>query len=305
MAKSNSFVWQLRILMIVLAAGGSFWFGLTLPFKQSSGQSIPLKDSLMSLKSKVSPNHDIEAATLEIESQDVFSHLSTRLVNLEKEYNFTVPAYFQSKTIENVALASGEKVIALTFDDGPWPKSTNDVLYILDKYQIKATFFVVGRNVQYYPQLMQKIVKHGHALGNHSWNHYYHYHNPSAAAREIDNTTARVYKTTGVKMSLFRPPGGVLNNGLANYARKKKQVVVMWDADSQDYRVSAHALKNNVLRYAKPGGIVLMHDGGGDRSRTVSVLPEIISELKKQGYRFVTVPELLEMKRQELEAIQG
>lgn len=215
-----------------------------------------------------------------------------------------VPPQFRGKYIEEVELKTPQKVIALTFDDGPWPKMTNDVLHILKKYNVKATFFVVGRNVYLYPEELQKIVDHGHALGNHSWNHAYYYHNPLAAAKEIDNTTARIYKTTNVKTTLFRPPGGIMNNGLVAYARKKNYVIVNWSADSEDYSVNQRRLTYNVLRRAKPGGIVLLHDGGGNRSKTIRALPVIITELRKQGYQFVTVPELLEMAQQELEMAQ-
>ena len=94
---------------------------------------------------------------------------------------------------------------------------------------------------------------------------------------------------------MFRPPGGVLNNGLAAYAKSQKYAVIMWSQTSADTDPHAkyQVFVKNVLRDAKPGGIVLMHDGGADRQRTVQALPQIISGLKQQGYRFVTVPELL------------
>jgi chitin deacetylase len=101
----------------------------------------------------------------------------------------------------------------------------------------------------------------------------------------------------GVKTSLFRPPYGILNNGVADYAKKNNYAVLMWSDDSIDYRrPPVSRLVNNVLKDAKPGGIVLMHDGGGDRSHTVKALPQIITSLKQHGYKFVTIPELLEMQ---------
>lgn len=119
----------------------------------------------------------------------------------------------------------------------------------------------------------------------------------ATAKSEIDRTADLIYKTTGVKTSLFRPPGGFLNNGLAAYAKSQKDVVIMWSLTSADTDPHAkpQAFVNNVLKGAKPGFIVLMHDGGGDRHRTVEALPQIISGLKQQGYRFVTIPELLKM----------
>ncbi|WP_272819323.1 polysaccharide deacetylase family protein, partial [Scytonema hofmannii] len=118
-----------------------------------------------------------------------------------------------------------------------------------------------------------------------------------AAAFEIETTSDLIYKTTGVKTTLFRPPGGMMHNGLVNYAKNQKHTVVMWSADSIDYsRPAVPRLVRNVMRDSEPGGIVLMHDGGGNRTKTIQALPQIISNFQKQGYRFVTVPELLEME---------
>lgn len=214
-----------------------------------------------------------------------------------KRYNYVIPPQFQGKTITHVSLGNNDrKVVALTFDDGPSPYATNQVLYILKEHNIKATFFLLGINVKNFPGRAIQIVQHGHAIANHTWNHPYHNHTEQAAARQIENTADLLYQVTGVKTPLFRPPGGYLNNGLVAYAQKKNYVNVMWSADSQDYRASKATMLRNVFTQVKPGGIILMHDGGGDRYNTVAVLPYLITELKKQGYEFVTVPELLEME---------
>ncbi|MFM6610168.1 MAG: polysaccharide deacetylase family protein, partial [Dolichospermum sp.] len=119
------------------------------------------------------------------------------------------------------------------------------------------------------------------------------------AAAEVANTGDIIYQTTGVKTSLFRPPGGNMTNGVVAYAKSNKYAVIMWSSDSMDYsRPAVPRLINNIFREATPGGIVLMHDGGGDRSQTVKALPDIISKFRKQGYEFVTIPELLEMQDQ-------
>ena len=198
--------------------------------------------------------------------------------------------------MKEISLAKNDKVIALTFDDGPWPVSTLQVLDILKKERIKATFFVLGQPLQNYPQIAQQVVSQGHAIGNHTWHHWYHKLDATTSAQEIETTAALIYKTTGIKTYLFRPPGGLLNNGVADYAKKKKYFIALWSADSTDYnRPSVANLVKNVLKDARPGGMVLMHDGGGDRSNTVKALPIIIAQLKNQGYKFVTVPELLEI----------
>jgi peptidoglycan-N-acetylglucosamine deacetylase len=210
---------------------------------------------------------------------------------------FTVPAKFQGKTVYKVQPSNNEKVIALSIDDGPWPKTTLEMLDILKQNDVKVTFFWVGQALQANPDLAKQVVAEGHAIGNHTWHHWYRRMDEATAKSEIDRTSDLIYKTTGVKTALFRPPGGFLNNGLAAYAKSQKNAVIMWSLTSADTDPHAkpQAFVNNVLKGAKPGSIVLMHDGGGDRQRTVEALPQIISGLKQQGYRFVTIPELLQM----------
>ncbi|TAF11163.1 MAG: polysaccharide deacetylase family protein [Nostocales cyanobacterium] len=208
-----------------------------------------------------------------------------------------VPSSFQGVTIKAATLPPDQKVIALTFDDGPWPKSTAQVLDILKKNNIKGTFFVVGQNVKNYPDLTRRIVAEGHSIANHTWHHWYHQMNPQVAAYEVANTSDIIFKTTGVKTGLFRPPGGIMSNGVAAYAKNNNYAIIMWSSDSIDYsRPTVPKLINNIFNAAKPGGIVLMHDGGGDRTHTVKALPEIIGRFRKQGYKFVTIPEMLEMQ---------
>jgi peptidoglycan/xylan/chitin deacetylase (PgdA/CDA1 family) len=207
-----------------------------------------------------------------------------------------IPPQFQAKIVKNIKPLGQEKVIALTFDDGPWPRITPKVLEILKKNNIKATFFWVGQPLKQNPQIAKQVVAEGHVIGNHTWHHWYHRLDASTAAHEIEDTAELIYKTTGVRTSLFRPPGGVMNNGVADYAKRKNDLIVMWSNDPMDYRPhSAKQLVNNVIRKAQPGGIVLMHDGGGNHWATVEALPEIIAKLREQGYKFVTIPELLEM----------
>ncbi|MBD2385004.1 polysaccharide deacetylase family protein [Cylindrospermum sp. FACHB-282] len=212
-----------------------------------------------------------------------------------------VPKPFAGTIIYEAKLKPNQKVIALTFDDGPSPKNTAQILEILKKNNIKATFFMVGQMVQSFPQIAKKVADDGHVLGNHTWHHWYRQMDTATAASEINRTADIIYKTTGVKTNLFRPPGGFLHNGLVDYAKSQKYAVMMWSSESGDSqrRGQAPTLVKNVLKTAKPGAIVLMHDGGGNRSRSVKALPQVITGLKSQGYRFVTIPELLEMQAQQ------
>jgi peptidoglycan/xylan/chitin deacetylase (PgdA/CDA1 family) len=219
-------------------------------------------------------------------------------INQHAAMSEEIPKEFHGRTIYQAKVNKNEKFIALTFDDGPWPTTSKQILDILQENNIKATFFVVGKMVQEHPDITQRIVNDGHAIANHTWSHHYHRVNRATAAQEIDRTADIIYQTTGVKTNLFRPPGGFLKNGLAAYAKEKDYAVMMWSVVSADTdkRAKPQAYVKNVLKNAKPGGIVLMHDGGGDRRRTVEALPKIISGLRDKGYTFVTIPELLNMQ---------
>ncbi|MEH1784866.1 polysaccharide deacetylase family protein [Nostoc sp.] len=291
MENNKSFLWPEGILIALLALGGVFSLAFMMLLRPNaseaqSRQSINIKD----VTANVGTQQRIEklkAAMLTSWQQEAQT----------KGLAYPVPSSFQGAIIESVKLTQNEKVIALTFDDGPWPETTEQVLDILKSNNIKGTFFVVGQNLKNYPELGKQIVAQGHVIANHTWHHWYHFLNPQAAAFEIDRTEDLIYQVTGVKTNLFRPPGGFLHNGLVAYAKGQKYAVVMWSADSTDYKQPAvPKLIDNVIRDSKPGGIVLMHDGGGNRSRTVQALPEIISNFRKQGYRFVTIPELLEIQ---------
>jgi peptidoglycan-N-acetylglucosamine deacetylase len=159
---------------------------------------------------------------------------------------------------------------------------------------------MVGQVVDEYPHIAKKVVNAGHAVANHTYHHWYKNMDPATAKSEIERTAKAIYEATGATTHIFRPPGGFLKNGLVDYAHKQNYFVAMWSSDSMDYRRPApERLAQNALRNAKPGGMILMHDGGGDRSHTVKALPIIIDSLSKQGYRFVTIPELLEIKAKE------
>ena len=255
--------------------------------------------------SLIACNNNPNTHQLKINSESLKVAISNNQVNLKSQppakvetLNFTVPAKYQAKTVYKVAPSNKEKVIALTIDDGPWPKTTAEMLDILKQNHVKATFFWVGTALQENPEIGKRVVAEGHAIGNHTWHHWYRKMDEATAKSEIEKTNELIYQTTGVKTSFFRPPGGYLNNGLATYAKSQKNSVVMWSVTSADTdpRAKYQVFVKNVLRDAKPGAIVLMHDGGGNRERTVKALPAIISGLKQQGYRFVTVPELLEMQ---------
>ena len=294
MENNKSFFGTQGILIALVGLTGTLSIALMILFKNKTSDAQSPSVSV-----------EINNTTANIKTQQRLEELKTEMLTSwqqqaqAKGFSTDVPSNFQGIVISEAKLPPEKKVIALTFDDGPWPNTTAKVLDILKKNRIKSTFFVVGQNVKNYPDLTKQIVADGHIIANHTWHHWYHQMNAQAAAYEVANTTDIIYQTTGVRTSLFRPPGGIMNNGVAAYAKNNKYAVIMWSADSMDYsRPAVPRLMNNIFREAKPGGIVLMHDGGGDRSNTVKALPEIISRFRKQGYEFVTVPELLEMQDQ-------
>jgi len=286
----RSFGWQPRRFILLVAASGSFGLSLLLlgQFRQEQTKdSEPVNAKAVTLQqAKALKSQMLDSWEEEAKAKSLFS---------------IVPTRSQGTTVYEARLSGPDKVIALTFDDGPWPKTTSQVLDILHQHHIKATFFWIGQNLEIYSGIAQQVIAYGHAIGNHTWHHWYRQMNQATAASEIERTAGLIYKSTGLTTSLFRPPGGFLHNGVADYAKKKKYAVVMWSDEAREFNRSASVqmLVNDVLKSAKSGKIVLQHDGGGNHEKTVEALPQIITGLEQRGYRFVTVPELLEMQQQE------
>ncbi|MNI30666.1 Peptidoglycan-N-acetylglucosamine deacetylase [compost metagenome] len=191
-----------------------------------------------------------------------------------------------------------EKRVALTFDDGPDGQFTARVLDVLKQTQVKATFFVVGKQAQAYPDLVRRMVKEGHVVGNHS---YTHANLPklseSKFQEQIENTQSILQDLIGYTPKLIRPPYGAINEEQVRWVSSHHYVIVNWNVDSLDWKqLSSSQVLNNVMAQTRPGSIILQHSGGGegqDLSGTVEALPTIISKLKASGYQLVTVPELL------------
>ncbi len=198
-----------------------------------------------------------------------------------------------------------EKVIALTFDDGPNEPYTSQILKILQHNGVRATFFLIGENVKLFPAAAREIVAEGHQVGNHSYSHpFFLALEPSRyEGRQIDRTEQIVEAATGVHCMLFRPPHGLHTPWLLRAAAKRGLISVGWSENASDWhRLTSAQIADRIVRAARPGNIILLHDGlnlahGIDRSQTVNALPAMISELKRQGYTFVTVSELLDKKQ--------
>ncbi|MHB1653367.1 MAG: polysaccharide deacetylase family protein [Desulfitobacteriaceae bacterium] len=198
------------------------------------------------------------------------------------------PSFVRSGTYSMVH--TEQKVVALTFDDGPDPAFTEPILVILKQKQVKATFFVIGENVYQNPSILRRIVAEGHEIGNHSYTHNY---NRNKVATEIKKTDEVVYTVTGKHTHFYRPPGGYASKSQIETIKNQGYVVTLWSIDSKDWRrPGVDRIVDNVLGNISPGSIVLFHDGGGFRSQTVEALERVIDALRADGYRFVTLSEL-------------
>jgi len=191
------------------------------------------------------------------------------------------------------------KVVALTYDDGPSSPYTNQLLDILDSYQVKATFFEIGRNIEKHPEIVPMIVARGHELANHSYSHTDMMFKPREfLLSEIEKTDKLLQQELGVKQDSisFRPPFGRRGVVLSYLLSQMQKKLILWDVDSLDYdkTLTAEDIANRVIDNVRSGSIVLMHDSGGDRSKTLAATQAIVKTLQSKGYAFKTVSELLE-----------
>lgn len=190
-----------------------------------------------------------------------------------------------------------KNAVALTFDDGPG-EDTEAILDILENYRIKATFFMVGRQVEKYPETARRIVREGHEIGNHSFSHpIYLYQMPTATGRELEKTQAAIEKITGIAPKLSRPPCGVRTPAYFAATRNLDLQTVQWTVAGFDWlKISADKIAENVLKKAQPGSIILLHDADSDlrndRRETVKSLSSIIEGLTAKNLRVAALREL-------------
>jgi len=208
--------------------------------------------------------------------------------------------YYRGKT--------SNKVIALSFDDGPNEPYTSQVLDILDSYGIKGTFFAVGENVALHPDVARRMVAGGHVIGNHATGHDANHALSHGGEKQIAAAQEIIKSTTGVSPHLYRPPHGKKSSWELAYLKSQNMVAVNWSLATNDQhaflmfgRPTPEGFAEAIVKNAGPGKIILMHDGYGlnhgdalsDKSLTCKALPIIIKKLSDQGYTFETVPEIL------------
>jgi len=180
------------------------------------------------------------------------------------------------------------KVAYLTFDDGPNPTYTPQIVEILQKYNAGATFFVLGQEVDKYAHIASDTSKNGHSVANHTDTHL----DISTASdemikEEIQKTNALIKKATGKTPICFRPPYGAIKSDTNQKLQNAGGKTIMWDVDTQDWaRPGVDEIVNHVLMYTQDGEIILMHDGGGDRTQTIAALEKILKKMTQEGWKF-------------------
>jgi len=193
-----------------------------------------------------------------------------------------------------------EKKISLTFDDGPHPQCTPEILEVLKSLEVKATFFMVGTNVRKHPVLSRKIAEEGHEIGAHSfWHRRMLFLSRGEVESEIDFAFEVIGDITGRRIKLFRPPFGIHGYLLPKILEEKGAKLILWDVNSKDWKIKdSETISANVIRKVRGGSVLLFHDSNFsdvnvDYSHTVSALRNVIPALKDRGFWPVTISELL------------
>ena len=193
------------------------------------------------------------------------------------------------------SVATDKKQIALTFDDGPHPTLTPRILEILAKYNVTATFFMVGQNVFNYPEAARAVIEAGHEVGNHTFTHPHIADlNEKAIFNEIGKCEDALEELCEYRPHILRTPQGAMTPSLEKCLLEDDYILVLWSLDTRDWenKSTAHIVRT-VLDRVQPGDIILMHDYIGHNSKTPEALEKIIPILLSQGYEFVTVSALL------------
>lgn len=198
------------------------------------------------------------------------------------------------------------KAIALTFDDGPSPVWTPQVLDALKKAGVRATFFMIGEYVEKYPEIAKRVIREGHEIGNHSYDHHVLvYYTMDELEREILAAQGAIKRVTGIKTTYFRPPKAWLTAAEKKKIKEMGYKIILWTLNSKDWvTFDDKYIIRYLMRRIRPGDIILFHDGGGvfstqggNRTETVNTIPRLVEKLKDRGYRCVTVSELLKMEK--------
>lgn len=193
------------------------------------------------------------------------------------------------------SVSASDKVAALSFDDGPHKTQTDAVLDVLKKHNIKATFFVIGKNAIENPEVLRRIADEGHEIGNHTYSHSLKKKvSEKVIEEEITKNEETILELCELQTRLLRPPGGRVDSNLLKIAERLDYKIILWDVDTRDWaHTPADRIVENVLKNTQNGSIILFHDYVFGNSDTAIALDIVITELTKKGFKFVTVGELI------------
>lgn len=185
--------------------------------------------------------------------------------------------------------------VALTFDDGPNSKATPQILDILKKYDVKATFFVLGKYIEKNRDIISREAQENHVIGNHTYTHANGLITDSnKIKRELTRTNDLIRKYSGQNVSFFRPPFGFESWRFMNEAENLGYTIILWNRDAGDWNhKTGKDIAAKILKYSRNGTIILLHDGGPSREAVIEALPKVIDGLKKKGFKFVTIDEMV------------
>jgi len=194
-----------------------------------------------------------------------------------------------------VGLRRSSRLLALTYDDGPDPRNTPALMDVLSRHSVRATFFFLGCNVAKEPQLAREVARAGHVIANHTYHHpRLIFCTPARVRTELLECERILSGEVGEHSRLWRPPYGRRLPHVMRAAEKVGLEAIMWSVNPRDWSLrTASEVEKRVLRCARGGDVILMHDGGGDRLHTIEATDRLIGRYKNEGYQFVTVPEMM------------
>ncbi len=266
----------------------SLWFGIML--SAQTGCSTPSNDTALNEK-------EVRRALPFEETAGTPKNVPNPIA---KQYNnpsslpTTPPAGVR---VSYSSVKTSEKILAMTFDDGPHPSLTPKILDILKERNIKATFFVIGKQVKMYPDIIRRIIAEGHEIGNHTWTHCsLTSRSDEQIRKELQQSADAVFEVAHVRPQLVRPPYGAINTRIKNLLFTEfGYSTIMWSVDPQDWRrPGVSVVTSRLVSGAHPGAIMLAHD---IHPPTILAMPPMFDQLISQGYQFVTVSQLMNLEK--------
>ncbi len=208
--------------------------------------------------------------------------------------SFQIRFNYHLKAITNIKTT--QKVVAITFDDGP-SEFTTEILKLFENQPHKATFFCVGKNIKQHPEIFKNILKQGHDIGNHTYSHAKNmgFKNPTEIIAEIEKTNQIIEKYTGQKNTYFRPPFGVTNPSIRKAVQQTKHKVIGWNIRSLDAVIkNEEKIFQRIIKKIAPGSIILLHDTS---EKSVEVVKKLLAYLNKENYQSLTIEEFLKLEK--------